>query len=547
MSYYIDLKHDGLNKFRRIKGTDKWVVAQKASMQEELWNEQWARKQERENALQHKVSNKETALEQTKKALEALQEVDNLLIGSIDERNIFHWDLLYKKNQFSELEPELAALSAIPSEPESNDAKFIPKFNILDRIFKKRKQRKIETMEQKYIDAVKAWQEKSESIEKSNNELMKNNASEKAAWQARKKAFLKEQVSYNTNIKDRQEAYENKQVDAIIEYFDYVLSASRYPDSFPSKWEFEYRPENNLLIVDFLLPTPDELPVIKEIKYIQSRDEFKEVLISSSQANKLYDTALYKIALRTLNELFKADYIDALSFVVFNGWVISNDKATGNEINACVLSIQSKKDEFLKINLALVDPKVCFKGMKGVSCSNLYSLTPVPPIINLNRDDSRFIDSYMVASELDNSTNLASMYWEDFEHLIRELFQEEFSISGGEVKVTQASRDGGVDAVAFDPDPIRGGKIVIQAKRYTNTVGVAAVRDIYGTLLNEGANKGILVTTSDYGPDAYEFAKGKPITLLNGANLLYLLAKHGHRARINIKEAKQIQADEKKR
>lgn len=58
--------------------------------------------------------------------------------------------------------------------------------------------------------------------------------------------------------------------------------------------------------------------------------------------------------------------------------------------------------------------------------------------------------------------------------------------------------------------------------------------------MNEGATKGILVTTSDYGPDAYEFAKGKPITLLNGNNLLYLLEKHGHQAKIDIKEAKQI-------
>ncbi|WP_222400440.1 restriction endonuclease [Rhizobium leguminosarum] len=75
-------------------------------------------------------------------------------------------------------------------------------------------------------------------------------------------------------------------------------------------------------------------------------------------------------------------------------------------------------------------------------------------------------------------------------------------MSGGEVRVTQASNDGGVDAIAFDPDPISGGKIVIQAKRYTRTVGVSAVRDMYGTVLNEGASKGLLVTTADYGPDA---------------------------------------------
>ncbi|MFH1288368.1 MAG: restriction endonuclease, partial [bacterium] len=134
----------------------------------------------------------------------------------------------------------------------------------------------------------------------------------------------------------------------------------------------------------------------------------------------------------------------------------------------------------------------------------------------------------------------AAMDWQDFENLIQELFEKEFAPQGGEVKITRVSRDEGVDAVIFDPDPLRGGKIVIQAKRYTNVVGVSAVRDLYGTILNEGAMKGILVTTADYGPDAYKFAQDKPITLLNGSNLLHLLEKHGHRAKIDIKEAKKI-------
>jgi restriction system protein len=58
--------------------------------------------------------------------------------------------------------------------------------------------------------------------------------------------------------------------------------------------------------------------------------------------------------------------------------------------------------------------------------------------------------------------------------------------------------------------------------------------------MNEGANKGILVTTADYGPDAYEFAKDKPLTLLSGSNLLHLLEKHGHHARIDLREAKTL-------
>ena len=49
---------------------------------------------------------------------------------------------------------------------------------------------------------------------------------------------------------------------------------------------------------------------------------------------------------------------------------------------------------------------------------------------------------------------------------------------------------------------------------------------------HEGANKGILVTTSKYGPDAFAFAKTKPVELIDGGNLLYLLQQHVFRARI---------------
>src|SRR5438552_3429312 len=107
-----------------------------------------------------------------------------------------------------------------------------------------------------------------------------------------------------------------------------------------------------------------------------------------------------------------------------------------------------------------------------------------------------------------------------------------FEKMGFEAKLTQASRDGGVDAVVFDKRPLMGGKVVIQAKRYKNTVGVAAVRELYGAMTNERANKAILVTTSSYGPDAYQFASDKPIELVDGGGLLHYLKEIGIEARI---------------
>ena len=64
--------------------------------------------------------------------------------------------------------------------------------------------------------------------------------------------------------------------------------------------------------------------------------------------------------------------------------------------------------------------------------------------------------------------------------------------------------------------------------------------------MNEGANRGILVTTATYGPDAYKFANGKPLTLLNGSNLLALLEEHGHKARIDLAEAKRVLREERR-
>jgi restriction system protein len=126
------------------------------------------------------------------------------------------------------------------------------------------------------------------------------------------------------------------------------------------------------------------------------------------------------------------------------------------------------------------------------------------------------------------------MPWQDFEVLVRDLMQREFSRNGCRVDVTRASRDAGVDALAFDEDPIRGGKFVIQAKRYNNIVPLSAVHDLYGKVHNEGAVRGILITTSHYGKDALEFVKDKHLTLINGAQLIHMFNQHGIAAKIEI-------------
>jgi hypothetical protein len=241
-----------------------------------------------------------------------------------------------------------------------------------------------------------------------------------------------------------------------------------------------------------------------------------------------------------LTELVSIHVGDFRSFApMVGGFVFCDSLHDLHEIscNAPALRHFLRPGSILACHDIVIDPKLLAAVRAslplgyGVSVDWLH-------IAEVVKDDDRIVLDRDVAEGLEQEANLAAMPWEDFEHLVRQLFEWEFGRHGAEVRLTRASRDRGVDAIIFDPDPLRGGKFVIQAKRYTLPVDVAAVRDLYGTLINEGANRGILITTSHYSPDAYAFARDKPISLLTGADLIDMLRRHGRRYRIDLEEAR---------
>jgi len=518
--YMTEMYHKGLDLTRHLSASDPSVLHGKIQNQVNAWEKKWARQVE----IQEKKDKEEQAQEMTTKSSIALEAIEGLLSHTLDINDAVDWEKLKVQK------PNSPKLASKPKEPQRSEYMTkVPFFKALFGGTKKHNQQQ----ELEYSQALKKWQKSKGKIEKENEEtLNKHTISEQ------------KRTAFNQKVDELKTRYQKKDPEAIVEYCEMVLNNSEYPDSFPKDFEVQHNESNGMILVDFQLPSPDNIPARTMVKYIKSKDSFDEKFLSQSDQSKLFDSTIYQITLRTLHELFEADVVDVIAAITFNGIITALNPATGHKETKCILSIQASKTEFIKINLANIDPKLCFKALKGVGSAKLSTITTVRPILELDKSDKRFTDHYEVADGMNESTNLAAMDWEDFEHLVREIFEKEFAQNGGEVKVTQASSDGGVDAIAFDPDPIRGGKIVIQAKRYTNTVGVSAVRDLYGTIMNEGATKGILVTTADYGADSYSFANGKPITLLNGSNLLHLLEKHGHTAKIDIKEAKNLMKED---
>lgn len=382
-----------------------------------------------------------------------------------------------------------------------------------------------------------AASEKANAIyEKLHNQQELDYEEQHLRWRNLKEAWETEAEKDRLKIQDELDLLTSGDLDSMSAILFKYLKLPKWASS---EYEIGYDPEADIVILEHELPDVGSIEWFKMVEqkygHVRKPANQKE---SKQAAELLYPTLALKLSYEITTQLNLSDE----KAIVFNGWSNFTVKATGNQKRAYCVALMSKVSQLKELNLAQLDPLVAFGSLKGVAAKTL-ELTPIAPAITINMNDPRFVDNKEIVGKLSSEQNLASMDWEDFEHLCRELFERVFASNGAEVKVTQASRDQGVDAVIMDPDPIRGGKMVVQAKRYVNTVDVSAVRDLYGTMMNEGAMKGILVCTSQFGQESYAFIQGKPLTLINGNELLGLLEQHGYKFRIDLEEARKMMKD----
>jgi restriction system protein len=338
-------------------------------------------------------------------------------------------------------------------------------------------------------------------------------------------ALQKEVDEFNSRLQEFKTGCIGGEPSCLCDYFGYVLQNSSYPDGFPQTTRAAFVKESAQLVVDYELPTMDDVaPQVEKYRFVKSQREVAEIKHSAKARSAIYADVLAQTVLRSLHEIYQSDIGQHIQSVVLNAHVSTVDAGTGKPIRPCLITVRTTRDEFLHLDLARVNPLACLKQLKAAISQQPDELVAVKPIVQFNMVDPRFIKEADVLSTIDQRPNLMELSPGEFESLITNLFSK----MGLETKLTQASRDGGVDCVAYDQRPILGGKIVIQAKRYKNTVGVSSVRDLFGTMHNEGASKGILVTTSGYGKATYDFANNKPIELITGSNLLYLLREHAN-------------------
>lgn len=96
-----------------------------------------------------------------------------------------------------------------------------------------------------------------------------------------------------------------------------------------------------------------------------------------------------------------------------------------------------------------------------------------------------------------------------------------YQMYGYKTAVSRAGGDGGIDIVLTKGKE----KIAVQCKHHSKPVAPAVIRDLYGTMLANGFSKGILVSLKGFTQGTKDFAKGKPIELVDMNDLILMSKK----------------------
>lgn len=117
----------------------------------------------------------------------------------------------------------------------------------------------------------------------------------------------------------------------------------------------------------------------------------------------------------------------------------------------------------------------------------------------------------------------------------------------GEGSVTGQSGDGGIDGIIKE-DKLGLDVVCIQAKRYSDsTVGRPIVQQFVGSMDFVQANKGVILTTSQFSAEAYNFVQkivGKKVVLIDGQKVAGLMLDHNVGvSRSKIYELKEVSND----
>jgi restriction system protein len=172
--------------------------------------------------------------------------------------------------------------------------------------------------------------------------------------------------------------------------------------------------------------------------------------------------------------------------------------------------------------LRYILPSIDFRNMAANAFAKaLPGVAPIIALVLLIPAPIAAFNSWRKRRLLDSQKGIDSIRalgWRKFEELVGEAYRRQgYTV----IENTTAGPDEGIDLMLKKD----GGLVLVQCKQWKSAkVGVNIVRELLGVMTAKHATSGILITSGVFTQEAKNFAADKPIDLVDGTQLLHLIA-----------------------
>jgi len=322
-------------------------------------------------------------------------------------------------------------------------------------------------------------------------------AGQRAAYDEAAAAFAAAVAEHNAGIDQFQRDCRAGDPEAVAEFCTLILDSSVYPEGFPHQTRTVYRPDPREAVIEWELPPQSVVPLDRDYRYIATRDAIDALPRAEKEIQERYRAVIAQVALRAIHEILVSMPASVIDLVTFYGKVSAKDPATGQPIRPLLLQVSAKREAFSTFVLSDLDPVACLKRLNALVSPHPYDLEPVQPTVDFDSLLTRFkfVAGMDAVAGLDSRRDLLAMAPYEFEHLVRQIFEE----MGMQAWNTQAIKDDGVEAI----------------------------RALAGVMEDKHATKGILITTSWVTKDGHAFAtRHGRIEIMECEHIKYLCKEH---------------------
>lgn len=164
--------------------------------------------------------------------------------------------------------------------------------------------------------------------------------------------------------------------DAVEEYIGIVLSNAVYPKHFPINHDYSFDPSTAELRLGVSVIPPDQFPMVKAYKYVKSSDEITEIPFTAKACKDRYASAVYQVALRVPHEIFEADRRGLIATISIEVGTHGINPATGHSSFVPLVAWAVSREEFMKIELANIQPAATLSHFGASISKNPFGLIP---------------------------------------------------------------------------------------------------------------------------------------------------------------------------